>query len=152
MKNYAAMAVAVLALMLVVLALGGTARVQASSEEDNYNPTKHGMSQLLIDKELSSADRLPTSESMNFPKAVTVCLYNGGNALGYDPNVKLRVESSIDRVHWFPATVAGTERLAEATNACIEITPTRYIRVGWPLSANVPSPGPKVTAMVEASY
>jgi hypothetical protein len=116
------------------------------------DPATHGVWQVLVDKELSSVEKMPTSNSLGFPKVLTVCLNNGGNTQGYDPNLKMRVESSIDGRNWFPATLATTDQFAETTNGCLQITPTRFVRVGWPLSANVASPGPRVTASVQASY
>jgi hypothetical protein len=140
-------------LVATVLLLSTLAVAQKSSCDcPRDDPATHGVWQVLIDKELSSTEKMPTSNSLGFAKVVTVCVNNGGNSQGYDPNLKLRIESSIDGRNWFPATLAATDQPAETTNGCLQITPTRFIRVGWPLSANVASPGPRVTASVQASY
>jgi hypothetical protein len=136
--------------MLLSTALSASPESSCACPKDD--PTTHGATQTLIDKELSSAERMPASSALGFPKTLTVCMFFDQTNKGYPQELKLVVESSIDSHHWFPATVTGGEVQASSANGCIQVAPSRYIRVGWPPSANVPSPGPHVLAQVEASY
>jgi hypothetical protein len=116
------------------------------------DPATHGRLETLIDKELSSADRIPTSSDLGFPKTVTVCMFFDPTNKGYPQDMKLTVEGSIDGRSWFPSTISGRDTQASSASGCLQVTPTRYVRVGWPPAANVPSPGPHVIAQVEVSY
>jgi len=37
-------------------------------------------------------------------------------------------------------------------NGCLSVTPTRFVRVGWPAATTIQSPGPLVRVQVQASY
>jgi hypothetical protein len=141
---------AVVFLLLVSPTLLGAADSKCDCPKDD--PETHGRVQTLIDNELSSAERMPTSSALGFPKAVTVCMFFDPTNKGYPQELKLVVESSLDGRMWFPATTVGRDTQASSANGCLQIAPTRYVRVGWPPAANVPSPGPHVVAQVEVSY
>ncbi|MFL6436964.1 MAG: hypothetical protein ACJ71Q_05245 [Terriglobales bacterium] len=116
------------------------------------DPATHGRVEILLDKELSSTDRIPTSHDLGFPKAVTVCMFLDPTNKGYPQDMKLVVEGSPDGRFWFPAATSGRDTQASSANGCVQVSPTRYIRVGWPPGANILSPGPHVIAEVEVSY
>lgn len=116
------------------------------------DPATHGRVETLIDKEFSSADRIPTSRDLGFPKAVTVCMFFDPTNKGYPQDMKLVVEGSLDGHVWFPATFSGRDLQASSANGCVQVAPTRYVRVGWPPAANILTPGPHVIAQVEVSY
>jgi len=141
---------AVVSILFLSPSLVGAADSKCECPKDD--PETHGRVQTLIDNELSSAEKMPTSGALGFPKAVTVCMFFDPTNKGYAQDLKLVVESSLDGRMWFPATTAGRDSQASSANGCLQIAPTRYVRVGWPPAANVPSPGPHVVAQVEASY
>ena len=116
------------------------------------DPATHGRVETLIDKELSSADRIPTSSDLGFPKTVTVCMFFDPTNKGYPQDMKLIVEGSIDGHSWFPSAISGRDTQASSASGCLQVAPTRYVRVGWQPAANVASPGPHVTAQVQVSY
>ncbi len=116
------------------------------------DPATHGRVETLIDKELSSTDRIPTSSNLGFPKTVTVCMFFDPTNKGYPQNMKLVVEGSVDGRAWFPAAISGRDMQASSASGCVQVAPTSYVRVGWPPGANVLSPGPHVIAQVEVSY
>ena len=118
----------------------------------DHNPANDGKVEVLVDKELSSAERMPTSGDLKFPKALSVCMFYDTTNKGYPTDVKLVAEGSLDGRMWFPLTLAGRDVQASAVNACVQVTPVRYVRVGWPPAANINSPGPRVTVQVQAAY
>ena len=73
------------------------------------DPANHGQVQTLVDKELSSAERAPTSNDLKFPKALTVCMFYDTTNKGYPTDVKLVAEGSLDGRTWFPLTLAGRD-------------------------------------------
>lgn len=119
---------------------------------DCPDPATQGKVEILIDKELSSAERVPTSGDLHFPRALTVCMFYDTTNKGYPTDVKLVAEGSLDQRTWFPLTLAGRDVQASAQNACVQVTPVRYVRVGWPPAANINSPGPHVTVQIQAAY
>ncbi len=135
-----------------------TAAAMLSAQKSNScdcpkdDPATHGSVQTLWDKELSTADRPPTSASLGFPKVLTVCMYWDPTNKGYPQDVKLVVEGSLDGRMWYPLALSGREVQAAAINSCVQVTPARYVRVGWPPAANIQSPGPRVTVQVQAGY
>jgi len=129
-----------------------TAEADSKCDCPKDDPATHGFVVTLIDKELSSAERVPASGSLGFPKTVTVCMFYDPTNKGYPQDLKLVVEGSIDGRNWFPANVAGRDVQASSANGCVQVAPIRFVRVGWPPAANVNSPGPHVTAQVEVSY
>ena len=116
------------------------------------DPATHGRVETLVDKELSSAERPPSSSALGFAKTVTVCMFYDPTNKGYPQDLRLVVEGSIDGHIWFPAVVVGREDQASSANGCVQVAPTRFVRVGWPPAANVASPGPHVVAQVQVSY
>lgn len=148
MRLYSILGVVVL--VLLSSATSGAADSKCDCPKDD--PETHGRVLTLIDSEFSSTERIPNSGSLGFPKVVTVCMFFDPTNKGYPQELKLVVESSLDGRIWFPATTAGRDTQASSANGCVQIPPTRYVRVGWPPAANVPSPGPHVVAQVEASY
>ena len=144
-------------LQLLICVLGLALLVPISSADSKCDcpkddPAIHGRTETLIDKELSSSERPATSSNLGFPKTVTVCMFYDPTNKGYPQDMKLVVEASLDRRNWFPAAVSGRDQQASSANACIQVAPVHYVRVGWPPAANVPSPGPHVTAQVQVSY
>jgi hypothetical protein len=135
------------AVLVLIFALPGST---ADCPKDD--PSTHGRVEVLIDKELSTAEAMPTSKSLGFPKSLTLCMVFDQTNKGYPTDVKLVAEGSLDGRTWFPLTVAGTDRQAATINGCLQVTPTRYVRAGWPPAANITSPGPRVTIQVQASY
>ncbi|HWC20289.1 MAG TPA: hypothetical protein VG498_24955 [Terriglobales bacterium] len=144
----------VLLVFAVSAAIMPASVADAKSECDcpKDDPATHGMVVTLIDKELSSAERPPASGLLGFPKTVTVCMFYDPTNKGYPQDLKLVVEGSIDGRTWFPANLAGRDVQASSANGCVQVAPTRFIRVGWPPAANINSPGPHVTAQVQVSY
>jgi hypothetical protein len=142
--------VALLAVLSSATLMGAAADSKCDCPKDD--PAAHGRVQTLIDSELSSTERLPTSGNLGFPKTVTVCMYFDPTNKGYPQDLKLVVESSLDGRMWFPATTAGRDNQASSANGCVQVAPSRYVRVGWPPAAQVVSPGPHVVAQVEVSY
>jgi hypothetical protein len=142
-------------IFFVVLTAAATLSAQRSSDKcecPKDDPSTHGAVQTLWDKELSTADRAPTSASLGFPKVLTVCMYWDPTNKGYPQEVKLAVEGSLDGRMWYPLALAGRETQAMGMNACVQVAPARYVRVGWPPAANIASPGPRVTVQVQAGY
>ena len=141
-------------LVVVCVGLFSATLMGADSKCDcpKDDPETHGRALTLIDSELSSTERLPASGNLGFPKTVTVCMFFDPTNKGYPQDLKLVVESSLDGRMWFPATIAGRDTQASSANGCLQIAPSRYIRVGWPPAAQVVSPGPHVVAQVEVSY
>ena len=124
---------------------------------DNCNCPKedfaqHGAVQRVFDSELSSAQPVPTIGPLGFAKTMTVCMAFDQTNKGYPAELKLIAEGSMDGRSWFPLTVVGSGRPAETINGCLQVAPTRLVRVGWPPSANISAPGPHVTAWVQAAY
>lgn len=138
------------AALVVLFVLPASAADKCDCPKDD--PATHGRVEVLVDKELSSAERMPTSNALGFPKALTVCMFYDTTNKGYPTDVKLVAEGSLDGRTWYPLTLAGSDVQAAAVNACMQVTPTRYVRVGWPPAANINSPGPHVTAQVQAAY
>lgn len=141
-------AIAVMALTIPASADGADKTCDCPKDD----PATHGLAVTLIDKELSSAERMPATGSLGFPKTVTVCMFYDPTNKGYPQDLKLVVEGSLDGRTWFPANLAGREVQASSANGCVQVAPTRFVRVGWPPAANVNSPGPHVTAQVQVSY
>ena len=146
----------ILFLVLIAAALMTTAAAQSSSSEKctcTFDPAKMGRSQTLVEnKELSSAAPPPTSFDLMFPKTLTVCMFFDQTDKGYPTDLRLLVDGSIDGRNWFPLTLAGSRTRAEGSNTCLQVTPTRYVRASWPAGSTIPSPGPKTTIQVQASY
>ena len=140
------------ALLFLLLTSKPTAGADTKCDCPKDDPATHGRAETLIDKELSSADKAPASGALGFPKTVTVCMFVDTTNKGYPQDLKLVVEGSLDGRNWYPAAIAGRDIQATAANACVAIAPTRFVRVGWPPAANIPGPGPHVTAQVEASF
>ena len=140
--------------ILVLLFAGTMSRAGADTKCDctKDDPATHGDYQMLIDKELSSSERMPTAGPMGFAKTMTVCMFFDPTNKSYPVDVKLVVEGSIDGRTWFPATLAGRDTQATTANGCLQVAPTRFVRVGWPPAANIVAPGPRVTAQVQVSY
>ena len=95
---------------------------------------------------------MPGSGQLGFAKTMTVCMAFDQTNKGYPAELKLVAEGSLDGKFWFPLTIVGSGRNAETINGCLQVAPTRFVRVGWPPSANISSPGPHVTAWVQVSY
>jgi hypothetical protein len=150
MKTLAAVAAVVLPILFVTAIFPANADTRCDCPKDD--PATHGAWQVLIDKEMSSAERVPSVGPLGFPKALTVCMYYDMSIRGYSQDMKLVVEGSIDGHTWFPAMIAGRDVQAATTNGCLSVSPTRYVRVGWAPAANVPAPGPRVTVQVQAAY
>ena len=151
MRPHAVLSIAAAAaLLLFTSVLSADSDSKCDCPKDD--PATHGQLATLIDKELSSAEKMPASPALGFPKTVTVCMFLDPTNKGYPQDLKLVVEGSLDGHNWYPATIAGRDAQATAANACVQIAPTRYVRVGWPPAANVPSPGPHVIAQVQVSY
>ena len=145
---------AVLAVLLFVslLFLAGFARYEGDCNCPSEDFTKHGAAQLLIDKELSTGEKMPTAGPLPFAHSMTVCMGFDQTNKGYPTTMVLVAEGSTDGRNWFPLTLAGTKIPAETQNGCLQVTPTRFVRVGWPRVAEVQSPGPRVTASVQVAY
>jgi len=142
----------VFAAVMALAAPSSTAAADSKCDCPKDDPATHGLVVTLVDKELSSAERMPASGSLGFPKTVTVCMFYDPTNKGYPQDLKLVVEGSVDGRNWFPANLAGRDVQASAANGCVQVAPTRFVRVGWPPAANINSPGPHVIAQVQASY
>src|SRR5262249_33866146 len=114
--------------------------------------SQHGAVQRIFDSELSSAQAVPASGPLGFATTMTVCMASAQTNNGYPAELKLVAEGSMDGKFWFPLTIVGSGRPAETVNGCLQVAPTRFVRVGWPPSANISAPGPHVTAWVQVSY
>ena len=128
-----------------------------AAASDNCNCPKedfaqHGAAQRIFDAELSSAQPVPAIGPLGFAKAMTVCMAFDQTNKGYPAELKLTAEGSMDGRSWFPVTVVGSARPAETINGCLQVAPTRFVRVGWPPAANISAPGPHVTAWVQVAY
>ena len=124
----------------------------AADKCDCPDPSTHGAWKTIIDKELSTAEPIPTAGPFGFAKSMTVCMKYDQTNTSYPQNVSLQIEGSIDGRAWYVSTVAGTTTPAQLNNGCLSITPTRYVRVGWGPVANVQAPGPRVSASVQVGY
>jgi len=142
----------VFAAVMALAAPSSTAAADSKCDCPKDDPATHGLVVTLVDKELSSAERMPASGSLGFPKTVTVCMFYDPTNKGYPQDLKLVVEGSVDGRNWFPANLAGRDVQASAANGCVQVAPTRFVRVGWPPASNINSPGPHVIAQVQASY
>ncbi len=154
MKPYGRLFAIAVALFMVLSAAAVMSSARAAEKCDcpKDDPATHGRVQVLVNKELSSAEAIPTSNSLGYPKTLTVCMTYDQTNKGYPADVKLVVEGSLDGRSWFPSTLAGSDIRAESINGCLSVTPTQYVRVGWPPAANILSPGPRVTVQVQAGY
>ena len=141
-------------LLLVAIVTAAVAQKSSGGSCDcpKDDPATHGRFETLIDKEMSSSQAPATSRDLGFAKALTVCVFFDPTDKGYPTDLKLQVEGSIDGRTWFPSMLAGTRTRAEGANGCFEVTPTRFVRVGWPQGSQIPSPGPRVTVQVQAGY
>jgi hypothetical protein len=151
MNRYARVSSAV-TILLLLFTSASSAGADSKCDCPKDDPAAHGHFETLIDKELSSAEKMPASGQLGFPRTVTVCMFFDPTNKGYPQDLKLVVEGSIDGRNWYPASVVGRNDQAAAANACVEVAPTRFVRVGWPPAANILSPGPHVTAQVQVSY
>jgi hypothetical protein len=129
---------------------------QSSSEKQctcNFDPAKMGRAQTLIEgRELSSAAPAPTSSDLMYPKTLTVCMFFDQTDKGYPTDLRLQFDGSVDGRNWFPLTLAGSRTRAEGASTCLQVAPVRYVRASWPAGSTIPSPGPKTTIQVQASY
>ncbi len=146
----------VAAILFVVLMAAVVLSAQSSSGDKcdcKFDPAKMGRSQTLIEnKELSSAAPPPTSFDLMFPKTLTVCMFFDQTDKGYPTDLRLQLEGSIDGRMYFPLMLAGSRTRAEGANTCLQVAPVRYVRASWPAGSTIPSPGPKTTIQVQASY
>ncbi len=152
MKRSSFISAAILVFAIVLFA--GTTLSGADPKCDcpKDDPGTHGAYQVLVDKELSSSERMPGAGPFGYAKTMSVCMFFDPTNKGYPVDVKLVVEGSIDGRMWFPSTLIGTDTQAAVANGCVQVTPTRFVRVGWPPAANIVAPGPRVTAQVQVSY
>jgi hypothetical protein len=154
MKPYRRL-VTIAAIMFAVLIAAVILSAQGSSDKCtcSFDPAKMGRSQNLIEnKELSSAAPPPTSFDLMFPKTLTVCVFFDQTDKGYPIDLRLQFDGSIDGRIWFPLTLSGSRTRAEGANTCLQVAPVRYVRASWPTGSTIPSPGPKTTIQVQASY
>lgn len=144
------------AIMFVVLIAAAVLSAQSNSGDKctcNFDPAKMGRSQTLIEnKELSSSAPPPTSFDLMFPKTLTVCMFFDQTDKGYPTDLRLQFDGSIDGRTFFPLMLAGSRNRAEGANQCFQVAPVRYVRASWPAGSTIPSPGPKTTIQVQASY
>lgn len=119
---------------------------------EEFNVYKHGRSDTIIDKELASSERMPTSGDLVYPKTLTVCMYVDPSNKVYPNDLRLMFEGSLDGRYWYPLTLAGTNTRVEGINGCVQATPTRYVRAGWGPGATIGPPGPHITVQVQATY
>ena len=144
--------------LFIVLIAGvswNAAGAQSSSESCTckFDPSKMGRSHTLIENhELSSAAAPVMSPDLLFPKTLTVCIFFDQTDKGYPTDLRLELEGSIDGRLWFPLTLSASRARAEGANTCLQVAPVRYVRAGWPAGSTIPSPGPKTTVQVQASY
>ena len=155
MKPYRRL-LSIAAIFFVVLIAAMVLNAQSGSGEKcvcNFDPAKMGRSQTLLDgKELSSAAPPPTSFDLMFPKTLTVCMFFDQSDKGYPTDLRLQLDGSIDGRTYIPLTLAGSRTRAEGANQCLQVTPVRYVRASWPAGSTIPSPGPRTTIQVQASY
>ena len=155
MKPYRRL-LSIAAVMSAVLIGAVILSAQSGSSEKctcNFDPAKMGRSQTLIEgKELSSAAPPPSSFDLMFPKTLTVCMFFDQTDKGYPTDLRLQLDGSIDGHNFFPLTLAGSRTRAEGANQCLQVAPVRYVRASWPAGSTIPSPGPKTTIQVQASY
>jgi hypothetical protein len=142
------------AVFFAVLIAAAVLSAQSTSDKCtcNFDPAKMGRSQTILDKEFSSSEKPAASFDLMFPKTLTVCMFFDPTDKGYPTDLRLMLDGSIDGRTWFPLTLSGSRTRAEGSNACLQVTPTRYVRAGWPAGSTIQSPGPKVTVQVQASY
>ncbi len=143
---------AVLALAVVLFATGFAFVHASDCDCPKEDFTKHGAWAVIVDKELSTAEAPPVAGPFGFAKSMTICMTYDPTNKGYAANANLFAEGSIDGRTWYPLTLAGTKTPLQGTNLCVGVSPTRYVRVGWGPTANVQSPGPRVTASVQVGY
>ena len=142
-------------LLMAIVLIGPVVAGAQSSEKCSctFDPAKMGRSQTLIEnKELSSAVPPPTSFDLMFPKTLTVCMFFDQTDKGYPTDLRLLLDGSVDGHTWFPLTLSGSRARAEGANTCLQVTPVRYVRASWPAGSTIPSPGPRTTIQVQASY
>ena len=155
MKPYRRL-VSMAAIFFSVLIAAVVLSAQSNSGEKctcNFDPAKMGRSQTLIqDKEFSSSAPPLTSFDLMFPKTLTVCAFFDQTDKGYPTDLRLQFDGSIDGHSFFPLTLAGSRTRAEGVNQCLQVAPVRYVRASWPAGSTIPSPGPKTTIQVQASY
>ena len=143
----------VLLASLAMLAIFATGFVSADDKKcDCPDPSTHGAWKVIVDKELSTAEAIPTAGPFGFAKSMTVCMTYDQQNKGFAQNVYLNAEGSIDGRTWYPLTLPGTTTPAQTSNGCLQVSPTRFVRVGWGPLANVQAPGPRVTASVQVGY
>jgi hypothetical protein len=133
-----------------VLVFAAAAADKCDCPKEDFS--QHGAVQRIFDSELSSAQPVPTSGPLGFAKTMTICMAFDQSNKGYPAELKLVAEGSMDAKFWFPLTIVGSGRPAETINGCLQVAPTRFVRVGWPPAANISAPGPHVTAWVQVSY
>jgi len=130
--------------------------VRGSSGSDcncpDFDPHKHGRTETLIDKELSSSEKLPTSGDLVFPRTLTVCMFIDQSNKVYPTDLRLVFEGSLDGRNWYPLMLASGTARVEGTNGCVQATPTRYVRTGWGPGTTIGPPGPRVLVQVQASF
>ena len=155
MKPYRRL-LSIAAIFFVVLIGAVILSAQSGSGEKctcNFDPAKMGRSQTLLDgKELSSSAPSPTSFDLMFPKTLTVCMFFDQTDKGYPTDLRLQLDGSLDGRTYFPLMLAGSRTRAEGANGCLQVAPVRYVRASWPAGSTIPSPGPKTTIQVQASY
>lgn len=152
MKPYGRLLLIGSALTAVLVTASMAQKSSGSCDCPKDDPATHGRYETLIDKEMSSAQPPATSRDLGYAKSLTVCIFFDPTDKGYPTDLRLQVEGSIDGRMWFPTMLAGTRTRAEGTNGCLQVTPTRYVRVGWPQGSQIQSPGPRVTVQVQAGY
>ena len=130
--------------------------VRGSSNSDcncpDFDAYKRGKVETLIDKELSSSERMPASSDLIYPKVLTVCMFIDQSNKVYPSDLRLMFEGSLDGRNWYPLTMAGSYSRVEGMNGCVQVTPTRYVRAGWGPGTTIGPPGPHITVRVQASY
>ena len=155
MKPYRRL-LSIAAIFFAVLIAAVVLSAQSASSDKctcNFDPAKMGRSQTVIEnKELSSAAPSPTSSDLMFPKTLTVCMFFDQTDKGYPTDLRLQLDGSIDGHTYFPLSLAGSRTRAEGANQCLQVAPVRYVRASWPAGSTIPSPGPKTTIQVQASY
>ncbi len=155
MKPYGRL-LSIAAIMFAVLIAAVMLSAQSSSGDKctcNFDPAKMGRSQTLIENREFSTQAPPlTSFDLMFPKTLTVCVFFDQTDKGYPTDLRVQFDGSIDGRTYFPLTLAGSRNRAEGVNQCLQVTPVRYVRASWPAGSTIPSPGPKTTIQVQASY
>ena len=155
MKPYGRL-LGIAAIFCVVLIAAVVLSAQSGNSDKctcNFDPAKMGRSQTMIEgKEFSSSLPPLTSFDLMFPKTLTVCMFFDQTDKGYPTDLRLQFDGSIDGRTYFPLSLAGSRNRAEGANTCLQVTPVRYVRASWPAGSTIPSPGPKTTIQVQASY